>query len=41
LWRLQGIWNSLRGRTEWGAMTRSGFATTDAVTDPAEPVLRS
>ncbi|MEA2288509.1 MAG: hypothetical protein QOD55_506 [Solirubrobacteraceae bacterium] len=40
-WRLQGIWNSLRGRTEWGAMTRSGFATTDAVTEPAEPALRS
>jgi cellulose synthase/poly-beta-1,6-N-acetylglucosamine synthase-like glycosyltransferase len=27
-WRLKGIWNSLRGRTEWGAMTRAGFGTT-------------
>jgi hypothetical protein len=24
-WRLEGISNALRGRTEWGAMTRSGF----------------
>ena len=24
-WRLKGLWNALRGRTEWGAMTRAGF----------------
>ena len=24
-WRLQGIWNALRGRSDWGRMTRTGF----------------
>ena len=28
-WRLRGIAKFLRGRTEWGAMTRSGLATAD------------
>ena len=27
VWRLRGLWRYLRGRTEWGAMTRTGFAT--------------
>jgi cellulose synthase/poly-beta-1,6-N-acetylglucosamine synthase-like glycosyltransferase len=27
VWRLRGIWNYMRRRTDWGAMSRSGFAT--------------
>ena len=26
-WRIRGIWNYLRRRTEWGSMSRSGFKT--------------
>jgi hypothetical protein len=26
VWRLRGLWRALRGRTDWGAMTRSGFS---------------
>ncbi|HKG19916.1 MAG TPA: glycosyltransferase, partial [Candidatus Limnocylindrales bacterium] len=26
VWRLRGLWKYMRGRTEWGAMNRSGFA---------------
>lgn len=25
VWRLRGLWHYLRGRTEWGAMSRRGF----------------
>lgn len=32
-WRLRGLWRYLRGRTEWGTMSRHGFAT------PVPPVL--
>lgn len=37
-WRLQGTWDRLRGRTEWGRMSRRGFAGTSAAapTEPAE-----
>ena len=24
--RLRGLWRALRGRTDWGVMTRSGFS---------------
>jgi cellulose synthase/poly-beta-1,6-N-acetylglucosamine synthase-like glycosyltransferase len=27
VWRLCGLWKYLRGRTDWGTMTRSGFTT--------------
>ena len=27
LWMLKGLWKFARGRTEWGSMTRRGFAT--------------
>lgn len=27
LWRLKGIWSYLRGKKEWGVMTRQGFDT--------------
>ena len=30
LWRLRGMWRYLTGRSEWGTMTRTGFATTPA-----------
>jgi len=33
-WRLKGIWNSLRGRSEWGRMTRAGFGTAPEVEAP-------
>jgi cellulose synthase/poly-beta-1,6-N-acetylglucosamine synthase-like glycosyltransferase len=34
-WRLRGLIKYLRGRTEWGVMTRSGFAVGDVVSgDP-------
>jgi cellulose synthase/poly-beta-1,6-N-acetylglucosamine synthase-like glycosyltransferase len=26
-WRLRGLWKYMRGRSDWGAMTRKGFAT--------------
>jgi hypothetical protein len=26
-WRLRGLWRYLRKRSEWGAMTRTGFAS--------------
>jgi cellulose synthase/poly-beta-1,6-N-acetylglucosamine synthase-like glycosyltransferase len=32
-WRLKGLWKYSRGRTDWGVMTRKGFATDEA---PAE-----
>lgn len=34
-WRLRGLWKYLRGRSDWGAMTRKGFATRAAA--PATP----
>jgi hypothetical protein len=30
LWRVNGLWNALRGRSEWGVMPRSGFRGSDA-----------
>jgi cellulose synthase/poly-beta-1,6-N-acetylglucosamine synthase-like glycosyltransferase len=27
VWRLHGLWKYLRGRTDWGTMTRRGFTT--------------
>jgi hypothetical protein len=30
-WRLRGLWKYTRGRSDWGAMTRKGFATTPGV----------
>jgi hypothetical protein len=33
VWRLRGLIRFLRGRTDWGSMTRRGFAP-----DPAAPV---
>jgi cellulose synthase/poly-beta-1,6-N-acetylglucosamine synthase-like glycosyltransferase len=27
IWRLRGLWKYMRGRTEWGAMSRAGFST--------------
>jgi cellulose synthase/poly-beta-1,6-N-acetylglucosamine synthase-like glycosyltransferase len=35
-WRLRGLVKYLRGRSDWGAMTRKGFATRPA-TPPARP----
>jgi cellulose synthase/poly-beta-1,6-N-acetylglucosamine synthase-like glycosyltransferase len=35
-WRLRGLWRYLRGRTDWGAMSRSGFGTPL----PAPPLRR-
>jgi len=29
-WRIRGAWNFFRGRSEWGAMERRGFATSPA-----------
>jgi hypothetical protein len=26
IWMLRGLWRYLRGRTDWGTMTRRGFA---------------
>jgi hypothetical protein len=34
-WRLRGLWNFLRGRTDWGAMERRGFDTTTPGTVPS------
>jgi hypothetical protein len=31
LWRLRGLIKYLRGRKEWGVMSRKGFADPDAV----------
>jgi hypothetical protein len=28
LWRIEGIWQFLRRRREWGEMTRTGFEQT-------------
>jgi len=39
-WRLRGLWKYMRGRSDWGAMTRKGFATTTPAapaTAPAAP----
>ena len=33
VWRIRGLWKYLRKRTEWGAMSRTGFKTE---LDPAE-----
>ncbi|MGE3473137.1 MAG: glycosyltransferase, partial [Vicinamibacterales bacterium] len=33
-WRLRGLVKYLRGRSDWGAMTRKGFATRPAATTP-------
>ena len=35
-WRLRGLVKYMRGRSDWGAMTRKGFATTPAA-PPARP----
>lgn len=37
-WRLRGLWKYLRGRSDWGAMTRKGFATKPGA--PAAPPAR-
>jgi cellulose synthase/poly-beta-1,6-N-acetylglucosamine synthase-like glycosyltransferase len=34
VWRLRGLYKYARGRTEWGVMTRSGFAKTDPSPSP-------
>ena len=36
-WRLRGLVKYMRGRSDWGAMTRKGFAT-QPVAPPARPV---
>lgn len=36
-WRLRGLVKYLRGRSDWGAMTRQGFATTAPAAAPAAP----
>lgn len=33
-WRLRGLWKYMRGRSDWGAMTRKGFATKAPVSTP-------
>jgi cellulose synthase/poly-beta-1,6-N-acetylglucosamine synthase-like glycosyltransferase len=33
-WRLRGLVNYMRGRSDWGAMTRKGFATQPAAATP-------
>jgi cellulose synthase/poly-beta-1,6-N-acetylglucosamine synthase-like glycosyltransferase len=35
VWRLRGLWGYLRKRSEWGAMTRTGFATSEGVEEGA------
>lgn len=30
LWRLRGLWKYLRGRRDWGVMTRRGFGTSES-----------
>jgi cellulose synthase/poly-beta-1,6-N-acetylglucosamine synthase-like glycosyltransferase len=35
VWRLKGLWKYSRGRTDWGVMTRKGFATEEATADAA------
>jgi hypothetical protein len=38
-WRLRGLVKYLRGRSDWGAMTRKGFATQPAAAPaPSRPV---
>ncbi len=34
VWRLRGIWSYLRGQTEWGAMSRTGFSA-EASSEPS------
>ena len=34
-WRLRGLWKYARGRSDWGAMTRKGFATKTPASPPA------
>jgi cellulose synthase/poly-beta-1,6-N-acetylglucosamine synthase-like glycosyltransferase len=34
-WRLRGLWKFMRGRTDWGVMERTGFATTPS-SQPAQ-----
>ncbi len=36
-WRLRGMWKYLRGRKDWGAMERKGFATPPALPSAAPP----
>ena len=33
LWRIEGIWQFLRGRQAWGKMTRKGFAKKSTAAD--------
>jgi len=35
VWRLRGLWKYLRGESSWGAMTRSGFATSEGAEEGA------
>ena len=35
VWRLRGLWKYLRKESSWGAMTRSGFATSDGAEEGA------
>ena len=37
-WRLRGVVQYLRGRTDWGAMTRSGFAVEEPKPTPSAPL---
>jgi len=37
-WRLRGVVKYLRGRTDWGAMTRSGFAVEEPKPTPSAPL---
>ena len=34
LWRLKGIVRGLRGRSDWGAMTRTGFTAREPLAAP-------
>ncbi len=36
-WRLRGLWKYMRGRSDWGAMTRKGFATKTPAAPAAAP----
>ncbi len=33
VWRLRGLVRYMRGKNDWGVMTRSGFATADEPVD--------
>jgi cellulose synthase/poly-beta-1,6-N-acetylglucosamine synthase-like glycosyltransferase len=35
VWRLRGLWGYLRRRSEWGAMARTGFATSEGAGEGA------